>query len=177
MATLPFVVQPKKNTEIVKIGNEAIGVVEIERRGYLTVAEKSFVDNVMQGSDGVTMMVMLANRVSREEKVSAEEAYVAISDAMQGLCKNDLQARVAEKHGEAVSEITSRMTEALQRRSIAATTILIQSRINNEWSVEDTLTLDPELLVEFNAFYEKEEQRIPVEPKKPEEEAADIVGK
>ena len=45
MAVLPFVIQPKKNTEIIKIGDEQIGVFEIERKGYLTVAEKSFVEN------------------------------------------------------------------------------------------------------------------------------------
>jgi len=177
MSKLPFVIQPKKNTEIVRIGNEDIGVVEIERRGYLTVAEKSFVDNVMQGSDGVTHMVVLANKIARQKEVTPEEAYMAIAEVMQGNANNPLEESISDSYGVQVSEIASKMAESLQRRSIAAATILIQSRINNEWSVEDTLKLDPQLVAEFNSFYEKEEQRVPVEERSKEKEAEEIVGK
>ena len=30
---------PKKNTEKIKVGNDEVGVFEIERKGYLSVAE------------------------------------------------------------------------------------------------------------------------------------------
>jgi hypothetical protein len=60
MKTLPFVVQPKRKFTKVKIGTEQAGVLEIERRGYLTVSEKAFVDGVMQGTDGIAAIVNLA---------------------------------------------------------------------------------------------------------------------
>jgi len=177
MALLPFVVQPKKNTETVRLGNEEIGVIEIKRKGYLSVAEKTFVDNVMQGSDGVAALVQLANKISREREVSPEKAYIAITEVMGGLATEGLEQEVAVEYATEIAEISTRMTEAIQRRAIAATTVLIQTRINHEWTVQDTLTLDPELLTEFTALYDREEQREPVEPEKREEEAKEIVGK
>lgn len=179
MTLLPFVVQPKSNTEIVRLGSEEIGVVEITRKGYLSVAEKTFVDGVMQGSDGVSSMVLLANRVARENKTTAEKAYVAISDAMQGASGNGLSVVVSDRYSEQIAQITAKMTESIQRRAIAATTILIQTRINHNWTFEDTLKLDPQMLDQFMAFYEREEQREPIaiKDKSKEEEAAEIVGK
>lgn len=177
MSVLPFVVQPKKNTEIVRLGNEDIGIVEIQRKGYLSVAEKTFVDSVMQGSDGVSSMVLLANRVARDHKTTAEKAYIAISDVMQGQTDSKLATAVANECSEQIAQITAKMTESLQRRSIAATTVLIQTRIDHNWSFEDTMKLDPQMLDEFIGFYEKEEQRIPVEPQSMEEQAAEVVGK
>jgi len=177
MAVLPFVVQPKKNSEIVKIGNNEIGVVEIERKGYLSVAEKAFVDSVMQGSDGIAHMVFLANRISREKKTSPEKAYMAITEVMQGKVEDKLCDMISNEYGEEIASVTSKMTESLQRRAIAATTVLIQTRVNSDWTIEDTLKLDPEFLNQFGALYDREEQREPVTAESKEKEAAEVVGK
>lgn len=177
MAVLPFVVQPKKNTEIVRLGNEEIGIIEIERKGYLSVAEKAFVDNVTQGSDGVSQIVFLANKLSKQHKTTPEKAYIAITEVMQGKVEGRLNEIIANECGEDLAAITSRMTESIQRRAIAAATVLIQTRINHEWTFEDTLTLDPELLNQFVELYDREEQREPVKPVSKEAEASEIVGK
>ena len=177
MAVLPFVVQPKKNTEIVRLGNEEIGIIEIERKGYLSVAEKSFVDSVMQGTDGVTQLVFLANKISKEQKVTPEKAYLAVTDVMQGNPTTKLHDTISSQYGEELSQITTKMSESMQRRAIAATTVLIQTRVNHEWTFEDTLTLDPEFLDQFVALYEREENREPVTAQSREKEAAEVVGK
>ena len=177
MAVLPFVVQPKKNTEILRLGNEEIGIIEIERKGYLTVAEKSFVDSVTQGSDGVTQLVYLANRVSKEQKTTPEKAYLAITDVLQNRITSKLHEAVSSEYGEELSQVTAKMSESMQRRAIAATTVLIQTRINHDWTFEDTLTLDPAFLEQFTELYDREENREPVTPKSKEKEAVDVVGK
>jgi len=177
MAVLPFVVQPKKNTEIVRLGNEEIGIIEIERKGYLTVAEKAFVDGVTQGSDGISQMVFLANKVSKEHKTTPEKAYLAITEVMQGQVNTKLQESISSEYASEMAVITAKMTESLQRRAIAAATVLIQTRINHEWSFDDTLTLDPELLEQFVELYDREEKREPVNAQSKEAEAAEIVGK
>lgn len=177
MALLPFVVQPKKNTEIVRIGNEEIGILEIERKGYLSVAEKAFVESVMQGSDGVASIVFLANKISKEHKTTAEKAYIAITEVMQGNTSGKLQETISNEYGDEVTQITSKMAESMQRRAIAATTVLIQTRINHEWTFEDTLKLDPEFINQFVELYDKEEQREPVKAESKQEEAAEVVGK
>jgi redox-regulated HSP33 family molecular chaperone len=178
MAKLPFVVQPKRNTEIVALGNEEIGVIEIERKGYLTVAEKTFVDSVMQGSDGITLIVGLANKIAKGKKISTERAYSGIIQVISGDISDSLTTDISEKYPDEIAKITATMADSVQRRSIAAATILIQTRINHEWTFDDTMKLDPELVAEFLALYEKEEQRLKVDNNQTEEEKiSEIVGK
>lgn len=177
MAVLPFVVQPKKNIEKIKVGNDEVGIFEIERKGYLSVAEKSFVENVTQGSDGVAVLVRLANRVGMDNKISAEKAYMAITDVMSGKTDTELGAKIADKYGEDIAIATARMAESIQRRQIAAATILIQTRINHEWTIQDTMDLDPLIVDELSVLYDREEKREPIEKKEKIEEVKEIVGK
>lgn len=181
MAKLPFVVAPKLQSKIVKIGNEEVGVVEIEKRGYLSVAEKSFVDSVMQSSDGVAGLVRIASVIGRKRKISTEKAYTLLIGVIDGSGKPSINAEISEEYGEEIAKIQSQMADSLQRKAIAATTILIQTRINADWTIEDTMELRLELLGEFAAFYDSEEAGISPDSedkdKDPLEEAAEIVGK
>jgi len=178
MAKLPFVIAPKMKSYPVRLGNEDVGVIEIEKRGYLSVAEKSFVDSVMQGSDGVTSMVRLASKVARAEKISVEKAYNLIVGIIGGSDTSPLATSLSNNFGDEIAEIQSQMIDSMQRKSIACATVLIQSRIDAEWTVDDTMQLQPELLAAFSNFYDEEEQKInPEKSEDPEEEAAEIVGK
>jgi len=177
MAVLPFVVQPKKNIEIVKVGNDEVGVFEIERKGYLSVAEKSFVENVTQGSDGVSLLVRLANKIGSDLKTTPEKAYTAITEVMSGQTNNKLASKISSDYSEEIAIVTSKMAESMQRRQIAAATILLQTRVNHEWTIQDTLDLDPVILEQLNSLYEREEQREGVKEKTEEEEVKEIVGK
>jgi hypothetical protein len=177
MAKLPFVVQPKRNIEVIQIGDEESGIIEIERKGYLSVAEKAFVDSFMQGSDGVSYIVQLANRLSRELKVAPEKAYLAITEAMAGKLDSKVAVTVNENYGQELSVATAKMSDSMQRRAIAAATILLQTRVNHEWTVDDTLGLDPIILDDLSKLYDREENKETVKPKTDIEEAAEIVGK
>jgi hypothetical protein len=186
MKTLPFVVQPKKKFTKVKIGTENTGKLEIERRGYLTVSEKSFVDAVTQGSDGITAIVNLATRIGTKTKHTTEEAFSAVMKAVQGDLEDPFALKIREEYPDELSNILSQMTDSIQKRNIAATTILIRSRIDSEWTVDDTLEQDPELILAFADFYALEEAGIQPEIVDPSEQAeeqdesnaaADIVGK
>jgi hypothetical protein len=179
MAKLPFVVAPKSKTKIVQIGNEEVGMLEIEKRGYLTVAEKSFVDSVMQNSDGIANLVRLASKIGRKRKITSEKAYMLLLGVIDGTNTTSAGNSIADEYGTEIAEIQSQMSESVQRKLIAVTTILIQTRINSEWTIEDTMTLQPGLLEEFGRFYDTEEQKVDfVETNRdPLDEAADIVGK
>ena len=180
MAKLPFVVAPKIKSEIVKLGNENVGIVEIEKRGYLTVAEKSFVDSVMQGSDAITNIVKLANKVSRKKKMQVEKVYNIILQIVSGNSESGTASTISDEYSDEIAKIQSEMIESVQRKAIAATTVLVQSRINPEWQIEDTLNLQPELIAYFSDFYDNEDlgsSSGEVEAKDEIEEAAEIVGK
>lgn len=181
MRTLPFVVQPKKEFPPYRIGNDEIGYIDIQRRGYLTVSEKTFVESIMQGSDGVTLIIGLANKVSAKKNIKVETAYAAIVAAMGGAEENQYTGEIRDEYSEEIAAIITEMTEAVQRRGLAATTILIQSRIDREWSVEDTLGLDPLMIEEFAKFYDLEDARS-TDPQEAafnveEEVVSEIVGK
>lgn len=179
MAKLPFVVAPKIKTRKVRLGTEDTGIIEIEKRGYLSVAEKSFVDTVLQQSDGVTQIVKLATLIARNRKISVETAYTQVVAAISAENKTKAQEEIAAEYASEISEIQSGMMESMSRKSIACTTILIQTRINPDWTIEDTMTLQPELLAEFSSFYDSEEAKEDFEPSEVdnEKEAAEIVGK
>ena len=72
MANLPFIIQPKSKAINIKIGNEEIGVFEIERRGYLNVAEKSFVEGFTSSSNTVREIVKVSNKISNSTRLSRE---------------------------------------------------------------------------------------------------------
>lgn len=185
MRSLPFVVKPKRQFANVKIGNESTGIIEIERRGYLTVSEKAFVDGVTQGSDGIASIVSLATRVGSKTKHTTEDAFNGVMKAVQGDLEDPFAARIREEYPDEIGSILSEMTNAMQQRTVAAATILIRSRIDPEWSVDDTLDQDPELIVAFADFYAQEEAGLLPnadelgQGKNPEETstAAEIVGK
>lgn len=189
MRSLPFVVQPKRVFSKVKIGTDQTGIVEIERRGYLTVSEKAFVDAVMQGTDAITEVVSLANKISISTGHSAEKTYVSVMRAIQGDVDGDAYAaRIRSEYPDEISSVISKLAESVQRRSIAASTILIKSRIDPEWTLEDTLNQDPGLIDALAVFYAEEENpellkneagnESEVESEKESEElASEIVGK
>lgn len=133
----------------------------------------------MQGSDGVASIVKLASKIARERKIKVEKAYTLIVDIISGSDSSPLASNISNDHGDTIAEIQTQMVESLQRKAIACTTILIQSRINPDWTLEDTMELQPELLADFSKLYEEEEQKIDsAEGKKDkDEEAAEIVGK
>jgi len=179
MRTLPFVVKPKRVFTTVKIGREDIGILEIEKRGYLTVSEKAFVDAVMQGADAVTSVVALATRISSKTGHTTEECYTAIMGAIQGDLTSRFAIKIKEQYPDELGTILTQMSESVQKRAIAAATVLIKSRIDSEWSVEDTLEQDPELINAFAEFYGQEEAGIAAasEGEATEPTAEEIVGK
>lgn len=160
MRSLPFVVKPKRHFSNVKIGNESTGIIEIERRGYLTVSEKAFVDGVTQGSDGIASIVSLATRIGSKTKHTTEDAFTGVMKAVQGDLEDPFAVKIREEYPDEIGSILAEMTNAMQQRSVAAATILIRSRIDSEWSVDDTLNQDPELIAAFAEFYAQEESGL-----------------
>ena len=175
MRTLPFVVQPKKAFEKVQVGNEEWGILEIEKRGYLTVSEKAFVDGVTQGTDAVSSIVALATRISAKTNETTESVYQAIMAALQAEVSTPLAKKIKKEYSDELSTLISKMQDSAQKRAIAAATILIQSRLDPEWTVDDTLSQRPELIDDLSSFYTSEEIGEPYiqGPKESESEEAE----
>ena len=175
MANLPFIIQPKSKAINIKIGNEEIGVFEIERRGYLNVAEKSFVEGFTSSSNTVREIVKISNKISNSTRLSREESYKCLMNVMSGAINSKIEKEVALKYEEEIAELTALMSEVQSKRALAIATVLLQSRVNSEWTLEDTFKLDPLILDELSDLYDQEEAKIkPTDGSDSEESTEDI---
>ena len=66
---LPFVVQPRRTTVIERVGTEKSGILEIERRGYLTTGEMAFVQQQTTSDDSTEKLLDLVQKVSKKFKI------------------------------------------------------------------------------------------------------------
>ena len=129
-----------------EVGNEEAGKFEIERRGYLTVAEKSFMQQATAGDDTVTSLHRLAGRIAREKGVQASEVIEKLSTGQLG---DDL----LDGHEEEIDMIVANMTTFEERRKALAASCLIYFRVNKDWTVEQTMELHPDIIDDLYALF------------------------
>lgn len=153
MATreLPFVVRPRLAPIIELVGDEKTGQLEIERRGYITVGEKAMVQQTMEGSRSFGGLLELAEEISRENDKNPQEVLDDISKTPSPEYLKLWMPQVAQ----CLSEIE---IETSKRQIIQATTILV-SRVDEKWTVDDTLNLNDDLIVALSNFYIEEERK------------------
>ena len=104
MAKLPFVVAPRQKPVKVRIGTVESGIIENERKGYLTAGEKSFMQ-ANGSSDKILRSLMdLSRRVASDKKITLEESYELVSSAIQGDTSKESTA-LWKKHEEKFTEL------------------------------------------------------------------------
>lgn len=148
---LPFVVQPRLEPVIERVGTEESGIIEISRLGYLTVAEKAIAQNATQGDDSVRNMYSLAGRISRATEVSQAQV-------MQDLVKQPQPEYLAEFE----EEITTCMMDMMayqERVAIVQATSLIICRVDDSWTVDQSMELHPDLVRALATLYNEEDAR------------------
>ena len=148
---LPFVVQPRLEPVLVQIGTEESGIIEIERKGYLTVAEKSIVQGGMRDSDSMSTAM-------GKIKALSIELNVPVGTIFEDLGKGDIPEYLAG-HEVELMEIMSLMQEHEDRLRVISATALLITRIDPEWEAADTMDLHPDLQEALYQLYSKEEQR------------------
>ena len=150
--TLPFVVQPRLKPIIEQVGSEESGQIEIERRGYLSVAEKSWVQALEAQDDTQGRLHRLAIKI-------AAELGMEPADALDLVAKSELRdPRLAEYHEE-LMETMQAMQQFGERRKIAGATCLIVNRVDPSWEVEDSLKLHVDIIDGLYVLYLEEEAR------------------
>jgi len=149
---LPFVVQPRLKPILELVGSEESGQVEIERRGFLSVAEKSWVQAVEADDDTQGRLHRLAIKIGAELGLEPKEALVLISDSELA------DPRLMEYHNE-LMETLQAMTQFGERRKIAGATCLLVNRVDPSWEVEDTFKLHIDIVDGLYGLYLEEEAR------------------
>jgi len=149
---LPFVVQPRLKPIKERLGTDVSGQIEIERRGYLTVAEKAWVQ-ALEADDGTQgKLHRLAVKVGGELNMDPREALTLISESQMA------DPRLAPFHEELMA-VLGEMQAFQERRRLVAATCLLVNRVDPAWQVEDTLALHDDLIEDLNALYVDEEAK------------------
>ena len=168
--TLPFVVAPRREPITEVVGTEESGQIEIQRKGYLTVSEKSFIQQATTGDETVSMIQRLASKVSKEKGVSPQVVMNAFS-------AGELASDMFSGHEDEVSELIAAMSSFEERRKAIAVTCMIYFRISEEWSVEQTMELHPDLISAIYQLFTDEDTRSMEAFEALEEEGASPEGK
>ena len=149
---LPFLVEPKRQPKMETVGTDESGKIEVPRRGYLTVAEKSFMQQGLSGDTAILAMQRLAAKI-------AKKAGVQLSEVLQHFSDGSVDSEIFDGFNEDISQVMSDMSALDVRRRMLAACCLLVFRVNDEWSIEDTMELHPDLLDGLYALYMLEDIR------------------
>lgn len=150
--SLPFVVKPKLAPIVETIGNEFSGTIEVERRGYLSVAEKAWTQVFDQEDDSQSTLFSLAVKIGNDLSIDPTEVFRLITDT------NANDPRLEPYSGELLMAIQG-VNAAQERRKFAMATCLIASRIDQKWEIEDTMSLHPDIVEGLAVLFEQEEAK------------------
>ena len=167
--TLPFVVAPRREPITELIGTEESGQFEIQRKGYLTVAEKSFIQQASASDETIGRLNRLAGRISKEKGVQAQEVITELGAGNFG-------CELLSGYETEVDDIVTVMSTFEQRRKIVAASCLLYFRISSDWSIEDTLELHPDLVDALYILFAEEDLKS-VEAFEKLEEDGPVEGK
>lgn len=161
MAKLPFVVEPRRKPIIELIGTEESGQFEIERRGYLTSGEKSFVQQIQQSESGASEIISLSRKVARKLNLGIEEAYQEIIGIMQNA--SSVNAEVADKieqeFGEEITAVVRNLTLGQIREDLVMAACLLRYRIDDNFEIGEISKIHPDIISGLAQLYREEEAR------------------
>jgi len=148
---LPFVVQPRLKPVLEQLGTDESGVIEIERRGFLTVAEKAMVQAGMAEESVMPQVYMLCGKIARKVEKSTAEVLAALT--------TQPSPEYLEPWQEEISELLVQMLSYQERMVLVQASALIISRIDSSWNINQTMELHPDLVSAIAGLYVEEESR------------------
>lgn len=150
--TLPFVVAPRLEPIMHQCGSDESGKIEIMRRGYLTVAEKTFMQQASSGNETVMKLHSLAGKVAKEKGMQIQEVIESLSG---GSLSGDLM----EGHEDEMTALLSEMATLEERNKIAAAACLLYFRIDPNFGIEEVMELHPDIVADLYLLYLMEDQK------------------
>ncbi len=149
---LPFVVQPRLEPVIERVGTEDSGIIEIRRQGYLSVAEKTMVDQASKELSDQGELIAAVREIAKAENLSMS----AVFDILQNPAEN---APLVEKYALEIATASGAAKSQDDKIRIIAATALLICRIDPAWTVEESMGLHPDLLVGLHRLYLDEDAR------------------
>jgi len=160
MASLPFVVQPKLQPIIERIGDDESGIIEIERKGFLSIAEKTFLQQGAGNDQVASHLLNIIRKVSVELKISADRAHDVIMDILANRpSKDKYYGRISEEYAESLAEVTQLAMQAEGKKEYLKAICMIIHRINSDFNVADVSDIHPTLISALAQLCDDEENK------------------
>lgn len=181
MANLPFVVAPRLKPITEMIGSEDAGYIEIERKGYLSAGEKSFVQQVQQSDSSTLQLIALAREVASGKGVTLEDAYNAVIETITGENKTKLSSEISVEFAEQIQMTLTGLANSKLREELVFATCLLTYRVDSSTDISDVIELHPDIINGLAELYRDEERKCidrlkepEIEKKEGEEEVLDL---
>jgi hypothetical protein len=163
MASLPFVVQPRRKPIAEKIGTEESGIIEVERRGYLTTGEKAFVQQVQQFDNGTSEIITVSRQVARKYSLGMDKAYNLVLAIISGTnCNKEDEGFIAvieEDFAENLTAVVRSLSAGQTREELIMAACLLRYRVDPEFEISEINKVHPDIINGLAALYRDEEKR------------------
>lgn len=172
MIALPFILPPKA-PELRRVGTPATGILEFPVLGGLTVAEASYISDILaQEQSSFVIGARVADALSKAKGISISEAFGIIEGSIRGEQLEPEAEAIRLEYAAQIQDVARVYSSAGQRSMSATVTAMIRHRLNMPtWTLEDTNAMHRSL---FNAVWQLAEDEQAAEamdpPTPPDEE-------
>jgi len=159
--SLPFVVPPAATT-LRRVGTSSTGILEIEVRGGLTVAEAAEINSLQANEESsFTKGAQIADAIAKAEGITLVEAFQLIQDAVVGSSLEPRAEELRVKHSALIEEVARVYAAAGERTMRATVTAMIRCRLSQPgWTMEQTAALPRAL---FQGLWDLAQEEIAAE--------------
>lgn len=157
MANLPFVVAPRLSSRIETLGSDISGKIEIERKGFLTVGEKSFMSNVASQETVLQTVMKLSRAVGKAYKLGQQDAYqqVVLAVTDPSACEHP----VCDDFTSEIAELATLMVAAEQKKRLMMAYCMLLYRVQDDLAMDDVIELHEDLVDALADLYVDEENK------------------
>lgn len=150
MAKLPFVTQPRLKPIQEEVGTENSGKILVERRGYLTVSEKMFVQAGLKDDNSQAMLFQLINKISTEEGIPPQQV-------LQDMTEGGSLPEYAKSCADELTTVLERVSDMNEKTKLLGAAALLMSRVDPDIDMDEVMDLHPELIEQLYLLYSDEE--------------------
>lgn len=158
MTKLPFVVSPRLKPITEQIGSEDSGKIEIQRYGYLTAGERSFMQSNSTEEQMLSEVLGLTRKVGKKYSLDMKAAYDMVMTAMTDQ-SDESASQIWEDFADELSGVTGSMLRQEQTKKILKALCMCVYRINAEIVVDDIIQLHDDIVDGLASLYDDEERK------------------
>lgn len=161
---LPFVVEPRRKPIMERIGSEESGIIEIERRGYLSTGEKAFFQQVQQYDSGTSEIVTVSRKIARRHSLGMDKAYNIAISLISGLKSDkedevELLKSIEEEFAEDLTNVVKGLAASQVREELVMAACLLRYRVDADFSIDSIGAIHPDIIAGLAALYRDEDRR------------------